>query len=113
MVEVQAAHTGARVRPPLVNMAKWPPDDGDFGKPGGGGFPMGGGGGGFDPGDGNFKKGKLKPLVALLLVAAAAGGLALFLGVGAEIQKEEMTPEKVVTLTTQTLMLSKAEQLPK
>ena len=114
MVEVQAAHTGARVRPPLVNMAKWPPDDGDFGKAGGGGFPMGGGGGGFDPGgDGNFKKGKLKPLVALLLVAAAAGGLALFLGVGAEIQKEEVTPEKVVTLTTQTLMLSKAEQLPK
>lgn len=110
MIEVQAPHLGSRVRPPLVLMAKWPPDDSGVGGPAGAGFP---GGGGFDPGDQNFKKGKIKPLIALLLVAAIAGAGALFLGVNAQLDKEELTPEKVAKLTTQTLMLSKSEQLPK
>jgi HEAT repeat protein len=111
MFEVQAIKNGATHRPPLVHMAKWPPDDGDFGAPAGGGFPAGPGG--FDPGDGNFKKGKLKPIIAVVLVLAAAAGGALFLGVNTQLDKESLTPDKVATLTTQTLMLSKAEQLPK
>lgn len=112
MFQVQATQNGATARPPLVHMAKWPPDDGDFGAPrGGGGFPAGGGG--FDPGDGNFKKGKVKPIIALVLVVLVAAGGALFLGVNTQIDKEDLTPDKVATLTTQTLMLSKAEQLPK
>jgi HEAT repeat protein len=110
MFEVQAPKIGATVRPPLVHMAKWPPDDGDMGAPAGGGFP---GAGGFDPGDQNFKKGKLKPLIALLLVGLVAAGGALFLGVNAQLEKEELTPDKVAKLTTQTLMLTRAEQLPK
>src|SRR5688500_253103 len=112
MFEVQATQNGTTARPPLVQMAKWPPDDGDFGAPrGGGGFPAGGGG--FDPGDGNFKKGKVKPIIAVVLVALVAAGGALFLGVNTQIDKEDLTPDKVATLTTQTLMLSKSEQLPK
>jgi HEAT repeat protein len=92
-------------------MAKWPPDDSDLGgRGGGGGFP---GAGGFDPGDQNFKKGKLKPIIALLLVGLVAAGGALFLGVNTQLDKEELTPDKVAKLTTQTLMLAKAEQLPK
>ena len=110
MIEVQAPHLGARVRPPLVRMAKWPPDDSSLGGPAGAGFP---GGGGFDPGDGNFKKGKLKPIIALILVGALAVGGALFLGVNTQLDKEELTPDKVAKLTTQTLMLSKSEQMPK
>ncbi len=111
MFEVQATKNGALVRPPLVLMAKWPPDDGNFGPPAGGGYQSGGGG--FDPGDGNFKKGKVKPIIAVVLVALVAAGGALFLGVNTQLDKEELTPDKVATLTTQTLMLSKAEQLPK
>jgi HEAT repeat protein len=110
MFEVQAPKIGAAIRPPLVHMAKWPPDDSDIGAPAGGGYP---GGGGFDPGDPSFKKGKLKPIVALILVAVVAAGGALFLGVNNQLDKEELTPDKVAKLTTQTLMLSKAEQLPK
>jgi HEAT repeat protein len=110
MFEVQAPKIAATIRPPLVHMAKWPPDDGGMGAPAGGGFP---GAGGFDPGDQNFKKGKIKPLIALLLVGIVAAGGALFLGVNAQLDKEELTPEKVAKLTTQTLMLTRAEQLPK
>lgn len=121
MFQVQGIPSGASicpplaqsVRPPVVQMAKWPPDDNDFGDgtPASGGF---GGAGGFDPGgDGNFKKGKVKPLIALGLVALVAVGGALFLGVNTQLDKEELTPEKVAALTTQTLMLSKAEQMPK
>src|SRR3954470_5214764 len=112
MLEMIAAPSSA-IRPlaplPVVQMAKWPPDDGDVARGGGGGgFPGGIG----DPGGGDFKKGKVKPLVALGLVALIAAGGALFLGVNTQLDKEQMTPEKVAQLTTQTLMMSKADQLP-
>jgi HEAT repeat protein len=58
------------------------------------------------------REGKLKPLIALLLVGLVAAGGALFLGVNAQLDKEALTPEKVAKLTTQTLMQTKAEQLP-
>ncbi|MEY4547170.1 MAG: hypothetical protein RL685_3365 [Pseudomonadota bacterium] len=111
MLESNAAQTPA-IRPPLaplplVQMAKWPPDDGAVSR-GGGGFPGGLG----DPGDGDFKKGKVKPFIALGLVALVAAGAALFLGVNAQLDKEELTPEKVAQLTTQTMMMAKADQLP-
>lgn len=107
MFQVQA--NGGAARSLIVHMAKWPPDDNDLGGPASGGYPMGGG---FDPGDGNFKKGKLKPWIAVGLVALAAAAGALFIGVNTELDREEMTPEKVGALTTRTLMLSKQEQLP-
>ena len=114
MLEMIAAPSSA-IRPlaplPVVQMAKWPPDDGDVARGGGGGGGYPGGIG--DPGGGDFKKGKVKPFVALGLVALLAAGGALFLGVNTQLDKEQMTPEKVAQLTTQTLMLSKQEQLPK
>ena len=114
MLEMNAASSSV-IRPPLaplplVQMAKWPPDDGDVARGGGGG--MGYPGGIGDPGGGDFKKGKVKPFVALGLVALLAVGGALFLGVNTQLDKEQMTPEKVAQLTTQTLMMSKADQLP-
>ena len=107
MLELNAAQAPA-IRPPLVQMAKWPPDDGDVARAGNG-YPGGLG----DPGGGDFKKGKVKPFVALGLVALVAAGAALFLGVNTQLDKEQITPEKVAQLTAQTLMLSKQEQLPK
>src|SRR6188768_1955729 len=109
MLEIHAAPQTGSIRPPLVHMAKWPPDDADPGRGGGGGGGYPGGGGG---GDGDFKKGKVKPFIALGLLVLAGGAAALFLGVNTQLDKEELTPEKVVQLTTQTLMLSKSEQLP-
>jgi len=113
MLEMIAAPSSA-IRPlaplPVVQMAKWPPDDGDVARGGGGGGGYPGGIG--DPGGGDFKKGKVKPFVALGLVALLAAGGALFLGVNTQLDKEQMTPEKVAQLTTQTLMMSKADQLP-
>jgi HEAT repeat protein len=111
MLEMNAALPSV-IRPsvgqlPLVQMAKWPPDDAAVAR-GGGGYPGGLG----DPGGGDFKKGKVKPFVALGLVVLLAVGAALFLGVNTQLDKEQVTPEKVAQLTTQTLMLSKAEQLP-
>jgi hypothetical protein len=113
MLEMNAAQPHA-IRPPLVplpvvQMAKWPPDDADVARGGGGGYPGGLG----DPGGGDFKKGKVKPFVALGIVVLIAAGAALFLGVNTQLDKEQVTPDKVAKLTTQTLMLTKAEQLPK
>src|SRR5262245_57854243 len=106
MLELNAAQTPA-IRPPVVLMAKWAPDDGSVSRAGSG-YPGGLG----DPGDGDFKKGKVKPFIALGLVALVAAGAALFLGVNAQLDKEELTPEKVAQLTTQTQMLAKADQMP-
>src|SRR5690606_9516065 len=51
-----------------VNAAKWPPDDDDdvpAAPPagGGGGVPSGGG---YDGGDGNFKRGRFKPIAVIV-----------------------------------------------
>ncbi len=96
----------------VVYAAKWPPDDGNLPGGPGGGFPGGGMPGGFDPGDGDFKKGKVKPVVALVLVAILGVAGALFLGVGAQIGAEEMTPERAAQLRRATMMMPRAEQLP-
>lgn len=112
MLDAQPATPHADVRIPQVNAAKWPPDD-DFdapGPPAGGGLPPGGGG--FDGGDGNFKKGRMGPMVALVLVALAIGAGVAVMGVGSELDQEELTAEEVAKLTTQTLMLSRSQQMP-
>src|SRR5690606_20147767 len=65
-------------RPPSVQAAKWPPDD-DGMMPGSmGGASFSGGGGD----DGNFKKGRFKPVAIILgvLFAGAAAGIFFFGG---------------------------------
>ena len=76
-----------------------------------GGFPGGGGGGGFDSGDGNFKKGAVKPL-AILVGLLAAGGLAAFLLLGVKQEAEKIPIEKAAQIKKELLVLPTAEQLP-
>lgn len=101
---------------PIVHAAKWPPDDDDApaGPIGGGGLPGGGlpGGGGFDGGDGNFKKGAIKPIAVLVGIAAVAG-LAAFLLLGAKQESEKIPVEKAAEIKKQLLVLPAAEQMPK
>ena len=62
---------------PVLDFAKWPPDDDLPGAPaGGGGVPAGGG---YDSGDGNFKKGRTAPIAILIGVLAVGGFGAFFL----------------------------------
>ncbi len=97
---------------PQVDLAKWPPDDDGPAVPPssfGGGLP---GGGGYDMGDGNFKKGRFKPiaiLVAVLAVAGAAG----FLLIGVQKDAEVLTVEQAEEQKKAIFVLPKAEQLPK
>jgi HEAT repeat protein len=78
---------------------------------GGGGFPSGGGGGGFDAGDGNFKKGAVKP-IAILVGLLAVGGLAAFLLLGVKQDAKKIPVEQAATIKKQLLMLPQAEQMP-
>ncbi len=96
-------------------MAKWPPDDMDLpgGAPGGQpGMPGGYGGGGFDPGDGNFKKGAFKPIAIIvgLLMVIGAVVLGIFAMKG---EGEKMTVDAVARERTNIYLMTKAEQLPK
>lgn len=95
-----------------VELAKWPPDDDDVpaGAPPGGGFP--GGGGGFDPGGGDFKKGRFNPVVILVGVVAAIG-LVLFLTIGFKQDAERLTVEQAEEQKKAIFILPKDEQLPK
>ncbi len=105
-----SSHVPSPQRPPVpvLHAAKWPPDDD--------GHPVGpqdfGGGGGYDGGDGNFKKGAVKPIafvVGTLLVVGA--GIALFMGFKGDAEKvgaKELADERK---TLQ--LLTKEEQLPK
>ena len=75
---------------PILDFAKWPPDDGMPGSPiGGGGVPAGGG---YDSGDGNFKKGRTAP-IAILIGILMVAGLGVFLALGA---KQEATKQRVM-----------------
>lgn len=109
---------GSRPLPPSVRAAKWPPDDDDAGpggagEPVGGGLPSGGGGGGgFDTGDGNFKKGAIRPL-AIVVGLLAVAGLGGFLAFGMKKDAEKIPLEKAAVMKKELLVLPRAEQLPK
>jgi len=95
---------------PLVNAAKWPPDDDVPGmppSPGGGGFPPS-----FDSGDGNFKKGRFAP-AAILLGVIAVAGFAAFMFIGGKQDADKLTIEAGEEQKKQIFVLPKAEQLPK
>ncbi len=99
-----------------VHLAKWPPDDDDD-VGGGGGLPAGGGGGGvpagggFDSGDGNFKKGRFKP-IAILVGLLAVGGLAGALILGGKQDAEKLTVEQAEEQKKSIFILPESEQLP-
>jgi HEAT repeat protein len=99
---------------PQVDLAKWPPDDDGPAVPPssfGGGFP-GGGGGGYDMGDGNFKKGRFKP-IAILVGVLAVAGIAAFLLIGVKQDSQKLTIEQAEEQKKAIFVLPKNEQLPK
>jgi len=96
-------------RPPLpvVDLAKWPPDDDLPGAPmPGGGIPAG-----FDSGDGNFKKGRFAPIGILIGVVAVAG-FAAFMLIGGKQDAEKLTIEQGEETKKGIFIKPKQEQLP-
>src|SRR6188768_2558872 len=95
---------------PIVDFAKWPPDDDMPGMPAGGGdVPAGGG---YDSGDGNFKKGRTAP-IAILVGVLAVGGLGAFLALGAKQDAAKLTVEQGEQEKKNIFVLPKAEQATK
>lgn len=88
----------------MVHAAKWPPDDADL--PGG---PIGHSYGGGD--DGNFKKGRFKPIGILLLVLTVLGGGALLV-FGLIKDSEKLDPKQVAQQKKDVQLLPLAEALP-
>jgi HEAT repeat protein len=101
----------APIRPvlPVVDLAKWPPDD-DV--PGGPSMPGGGIPAGYDSGDGNFKKGRFAP-VAILIGVIAVAGFAAFMLIGGKQEAEKLTIEQGEQTKKDIFVLPKQEQLPK
>lgn len=100
------------VRRPALEAAKFPPDDDDVGGGAPGGMPMapGGMGGGLpDPGDGNFKRGRLLPVIIGLVLAAAIGGGIYF---AAKKDQERLKPEQAAKLKQNIFLLPQKEQVP-
>ncbi|HLV66840.1 MAG TPA: HEAT repeat domain-containing protein [Polyangiaceae bacterium] len=96
---------------PQADLAKWPPDDDGPGVPPSslGGFPTGGG---YDMGDGNFKRGRFKP-VAILVGILAVAGLAVGLTIGMTQDAKKLSVEEAEQQKKTIFILSKEEQLPK
>lgn len=93
-------------------LAKWPADDDDAPSPGGG-VPAGAGGNyNFDPGDGNFKKGAIKP-IGIVIALLAVIGLGAFLLIGTKKEAEKIPVDKAAEIKKQLLILPKADQMPK
>ncbi|MFT3767175.1 MAG: HEAT repeat domain-containing protein [Minicystis sp.] len=93
-----------RTPPPSVLFAKWPPDDGDI--PAGPPAPAGGG---FDPGDGNFKRGRALPVVLFLGLLAVLGG-AVYMGIKSD--GERLTVEQVQKEKKNIFVLPRKDQIP-
>ena len=97
--------------------AKWPPDDdgpsgGMPGAPGVPPAPGGFGGGSFDPDEGNFKKGAVKPWMIIVGIAMVLG--AVVLGIFAmKGENEKMTVDQIAAERKAIAVLPKADQLPK
>ena len=93
--------------PPMVNFAKWPPDDDIPAMPrGGGGVPAG-----FDSGDGNFKKGRFAPM-AILVGLLAVGGFAAFMLIGGKQEADKLSIEQGEEKKKAIFVKPKPEQLP-
>jgi HEAT repeat protein len=75
-------------------------------------LPSGGGGGGFDSGDGNFKKGAIKP-IGIVIGLLAAVGLGAFLLIGVKQDETKIPVEKAAQMKKELLVLPNAEQMPK
>lgn len=99
----------APVDAPLHRMAKWPPDDDDAG--GASAPPVNAGGGGYGGGDGNFKKGKLGPIAAVVLLVIGAGVGISLMGVGASHDAAKMAPDQAAAEKQRILTLPEAEQV--
>jgi HEAT repeat protein len=103
----------------IRHAAKWPPDDADIpGAPGvpaglpGGGAPGGFGGGSFDPNEGNFKKGAVKPVMIIVGLLVAIG--AVVLGIMAiKGEGDKMTVDQIAAERKAIAVLPKADQIPK
>lgn len=98
---------------PVLEAAKWPPDDADVpGTPGVPPAPGGFGGGSFDPDAGNFKKGATKPIIIVvgLLIAIGAVVLAIFAAKG---EGDKMTVDQIAAERKAIAVLPKNDQLPK
>jgi HEAT repeat protein len=93
---------------PVLQMAKWPPDD-----VGGPGLQPSQGGGGYGGGDdGNFKRGAVKPAIVIVTIALLLGGAAAaYLGIKGESDK--LSTEQIAAEKKSIVLLPKAEQLPK
>lgn len=61
--------------------------------------------------DDDFKKGKAKPIVALVVLAVVAVGALLFVTMGAEKEAEVLTPEKAALEKKRILVLPEQEQI--
>ena len=94
--------------PPMVNAAKWPPDDDLPAAPRapGGGVPAG-----FDSGDGNFKKGRFAPM-AILVGILAVGGFAGFMLLGGKQESEKLSIEQGEETKKMIFVKPKPEQIP-
>lgn len=93
MLDVNHPQPTANPVPPRMDLAKFPPDDFDAGPPGGGMPPGGGVPAGFDPGGGDFKKGRFSPWV-IIVGLLAVGGLVAFLMMGAAQEAQRLTVEQ-------------------
>jgi HEAT repeat protein len=93
---------------PVVNFAKWPPDDDIPAAPRapGGGVPAG-----FDSGDGNFKRGRFAPM-AILIGLLAVGGFAAFMLIGGKQESEKLSIEQGEETKKAIFVKPKPEQIP-
>jgi HEAT repeat protein len=102
-------HQGPRARRPPPGLgrlaAKWPPDDSDL--PGGPPAPAGGG---FSD-EGNFKRGRFRPMAILVGVLIAAL-FALFLWLGVKQDSQKMTVDAVSKEKKNIFVLPLKDQIP-
>ncbi len=104
---------GKRPPPGALELAKWPPDDGDLPDAPGGGMPAApAGGGGGDIGDGDFRKGKTSGLVIGIVGVLLLAGVAAGVYFGMKEGHQKMTVEQIVKEKKNIFVLPKKDQLP-
>lgn len=97
--------------PPEIKAAQWPPS-GNQVPAAPGGLPGGGFPNTFDPGDGDFKKGRFNPMIILVGVVAAVG-LVVFLMIGVKQEEERLTVEQGEAEKKAIFVLPQNEQIPR